>query len=68
MSDAASELGDITARLERAAERLRAGETSSEEAAELLEECARTAGDAAAELERQSRAVESPPPGQEPLL
>ena len=66
MSDQAGELSEITARLEHAAERLRAGEVGSEEAAALLEECARLAGDAVAELERRVRAIEGraggPPP------
>jgi polyhydroxyalkanoate synthesis regulator phasin len=63
---AMADLDDLTERLERLAAQLRAGELAPAEAAELVDECARTAGEAAAELDRQARA--STPPGQTELL
>ena len=50
-------LTELTRRLEDAAERLRSGELGSDEAAALVEDCARVAGDAAGELERTVRAA-----------
>jgi hypothetical protein len=47
-------------RLEQAAATLRAGELPPDRAAALVEECARLAGEAGAELDRQVRAA----PGQ----
>ncbi len=62
-------LGRLVARLEEAAGRLRGGALSPETAAELVEQCARTAGEAAAELERLARAAASGPgPAQDQLL
>ena len=54
-------LQDLTDRLERTAAQLRAGELQPQEAAQLVEECARLAGDAAAELERRVRAAADAP-------
>ena len=54
-------LHDLTDRLERTAAQLRAGELEPKEAARLVEECARLAGDAAAELERRVRAAADAP-------
>jgi hypothetical protein len=57
------------ARLEQAAERLRAGELDGEEAAALVERCAELAAALGAELERESRAaLAEPVPGQGELL
>jgi hypothetical protein len=50
-------LDDLTTRLEQAAAQLRAGELEPQEAARLVEECARLAGEAAAELDRRARAA-----------
>lgn len=50
-------LQHLTDRLEQAAAQLRAGELEPQEAARLVEECARVAGEAAAELDRRARAV-----------
>ena len=59
----------LVGRLEAAAERLRAGGLSPEEAAELVEQCAQGAAHAAAELERLARAAASEPaPGQDQLV
>jgi hypothetical protein len=54
-------LADLTARLEAAAERLRAPELAPDEAAALAEECARLAAAAAAELERRARGAADEP-------
>jgi hypothetical protein len=61
------ELEDLVTRLERAASELRAGELSQQRAAALVEECARVASEAGAELDRRVRAGEGaggPAPGQ----
>ena len=55
-------LQDLTNRLEQAAAQLRAGELEPPDAARLVEECARHAGEAAAELDRRSRAAGDDPP------
>ncbi len=59
-------LQHLTDRLEQTAAQLRAGELEPQEAARIVEECARLAGDAASELDRRVRAVadgvEAPPP------
>jgi hypothetical protein len=47
-------------RLEHAAATLRAGELPAERAAELVEECARLAAEAGAELDREIRAADAP--------
>jgi len=49
----------LVERLERAAAQLRAGELDPERAAALVDECARLASDAGAELDRQVRAAET---------
>ena len=68
MTDA-SQLDELVDRLERAAEQLRTGDLSADAAASLVEDCAGLAGQAAAELERLSRAAaHDPPPGQDTLL
>jgi hypothetical protein len=62
-------LDELIAKLERAAEQLRSGELSPDAAATLVEDCAGLAGEAAAELERRSRAeVSTVAPGQDSLL
>jgi hypothetical protein len=64
-------LQELTHRLEQAAIGLRTGELAPQEAAQLVEECARLAGDAAHELDRRARvATEAPAqrPGQGELL
>ncbi len=48
-------LEEMTERLERAATRLRDGDLDPEAAAALVEDCARLAAEAAAELERRVR-------------
>jgi hypothetical protein len=64
-----SDLAQLTERLERGAERLRAGNLDGPEAAALVEECARLAAEAAATLDREARAVAAEPaPGQDRLL
>jgi hypothetical protein len=50
-------LHDLTDRLEQTAARLRAGELEPEQAARLVEDCARLAGEAASELDRRVRAA-----------
>jgi len=50
-------LRHVTEQLEQTAAQLRAGELDPQEAARLVEECARLAGDAAAELDRRARAA-----------
>jgi hypothetical protein len=62
-----ADLDALTDRLERLAAQLRAGDLDPAAAAELVDECARTAGEAAAELDRQARAGGAPP-GQTELL
>jgi hypothetical protein len=62
-------LGDVIARLERAAEQLRSGELSADAAATMVEDCAALATQAAAELEELTREESSAPsPGQDTLL
>jgi hypothetical protein len=56
----ADRLQALTVALEEAAVRLRDGELAPEEAAALAEECARLAGEAAAELDRRGRAAADP--------
>jgi exonuclease VII small subunit len=50
-----SRLDELTSQLERVAERLRDGELEPDEAADLVEECARLAAAAASELDRAAR-------------
>jgi hypothetical protein len=62
-------LDDVISQLERAAEQLRSGELTPDAAATLVEDCAGLAGEAAAELERRSRAeVSAVAPDQDSLL
>ncbi len=51
-------------RLEHAAATLRSGELPAERAAALVEDCARVAAEAGAELDRQVRATDAAPAGQ----
>jgi hypothetical protein len=62
-----ADLDELTDRLERLAASLRSGDLEPAQAAELVDECARIAGEAAAELDRQARAGDAPP-GQTELL
>ena len=63
------ELDRLVARLESAAARLREGGLEPEAAAQVVEECAQTAAQASAELERLARAAASEPaPGQDQLV
>ena len=48
-------------RLEHATATLRAGELSADRAGALVEECARVAAEAGAELDRQARAADAGP-------
>jgi hypothetical protein len=59
----------IVERLERAAAELRAGDLAPERAATLVDECARLAAEAGAELDREVRAADAGPDpgGQLPL-
>jgi hypothetical protein len=64
------QLEHYTRQLEEAAAQLRAGDLEPEQAAKLVEECARLAGDAANELDRRVRNAADvpvdpgpPPPG-----
>jgi hypothetical protein len=57
-------LDRIVERLEHAAAELRSGALAPERAAALVDECARLAVEAGAELDREVRAAESGPPGQ----
>jgi hypothetical protein len=62
-------LDELTRRLEELAERLRGGGLEPAEAAAAVEECARIAGEATAELERIARAAPAAPaPGQTELI
>jgi hypothetical protein len=54
-------LDRIVDRLERTAAELRAGDIEPERAAALVDECARLAGEAGAELDRQVRAADAGP-------
>ena len=59
MTDARSDLDELTAQLEDAAARLRDGQLETEAAAELIDECARLAARAVSELEREAAEVVS---------
>lgn len=65
-----TDLQQAADQLERAARRLREPGLEPGEVSELVEQCARLAADAGAELERLTRmsAGEGPPPGQGELL
>ena len=54
-------LDRIVDRLERAAAELRAGDIDPERAAALVDECARLAAEAGAELDREVRAADAGP-------
>jgi hypothetical protein len=61
---------ELQARLEEAAAELRSGQLAGEEALRLIEECARLAAEAAAQVDERSRAALEPLPdlpGQLPL-
>ena len=58
------QLERLVERLERIAAELRAGELEPERAAALVDECARLAAEAGAELDREVRAAETGPAGQ----
>jgi hypothetical protein len=55
----ADTLDRLTERLERAAAELRAGSLDPERAAAVVDDCARLAGEASVELDRQVRAGEA---------
>ena len=60
-------LDELVTRLEHAAAELRTGALAPERAAALVEECARLASEAGAELDRRVRSAEgggAPAPGQ----
>ena len=57
-------LDRIVDRLERTAAELRSGEIEPERAAALVDECARLAGEAGAQLDREVRDAGSGPAGQ----
>jgi hypothetical protein len=52
-------LDELAARLERTAADLRAGDLAPERAAALVDECARLASEASAELDRRVRASDA---------
>ena len=54
-------LDELVERLERTAAELRAGELSTEHAASLVDDCARIAAEAGAELDRRVRAADAGP-------
>ena len=61
---------ELSQRLDEAAERLRTGELSPDAALALIEECARMASEAAAQVDQRARAALEPLPdlpGQLPL-
>jgi hypothetical protein len=69
VSETPDSLDELVRRLEDAASQLRLGDLDGERAAELVEECARLAVDAGAELDRLAReAGPDPRPGQGELL
>ena len=61
------DLDALASNLEGAAQRLRDGDLDADAAAELVDECARLAARAAAELDRRARATD-PAPGQDSLI
>jgi hypothetical protein len=58
---APEQLDRLTERLERAAAELRSGALDPERAAAVVDECARLAGEASVELDRQVRAGDADP-------
>jgi len=67
MTDAHAELAQLAQRLEDAAARLRGGELDADAGAALVDDCARLAAQAAAELDRAAR-TDQAVPGQDALL
>jgi hypothetical protein len=67
MTEAGSQLDELTAQLEDAAARVRSEGLDAEAVAALIDECARLAARAAGELEREGRALDAPT-GQDSLL
>ena len=70
LSSVSDPLIELQARLEEAAAELRSGHLEPEAALALIEECARMAGQAAAQVDERSRAALEPLPdlpGQLPL-
>jgi hypothetical protein len=63
----AEPLDNVVARLERAAAQLRSGDLDQSRAAALVDECARLAAEAGAELDRAMRAADSGPPSPDQL-
>ena len=57
----------VVERLERAATQLRSGELDPARAASLVDECARLAAEAGAELDRAMRAADAGPPSPDQL-
>jgi hypothetical protein len=55
----ADPLDELIGRLERTAAELRSGELDAERAAALVDECARLAADAGAQLDREVRAADA---------
>ena len=63
-------LSELSARLEEAAQQLRAPDLEVDEALALIEECARLAGEASSQVDQRTRAALEPLPdlpGQLPL-
>jgi exonuclease VII small subunit len=61
---------ELTARLEQTVERMRSGELDPDEALAMVEECAKLASDASAQVDERMRAALEPLPdlpGQLPL-
>jgi hypothetical protein len=67
MTSPSQQLDELTTALEDAARRLRSGELDPDDAAGVVDDCARLAARAAGELEREARELDAPP-GQETLL
>jgi hypothetical protein len=61
-----SRLDELVARLERTADELRGGELAPERAAALVDDCARLASEAGAELDRRVRAADAAAGGTAP--
>jgi hypothetical protein len=59
-------LDELVAKLERTAGELRGGELAPERAAALVDDCARLASEASAELDRRVRAADAGPGGTAP--
>jgi hypothetical protein len=61
MAEPPDRLDTLVERLERTAAELRAGELTTERAASLVDDCARIAAEAGAELDRRVRAADAGP-------